>query len=183
MNSQDRAVQIMALEAVPRRSPNGGNVTLKKLKPIHFKIIAMYCSGLKVAEIASQTGYAPPRVSQILADPLAKQAMEIMFADLDRDFQAMYSDVLQVIRDGLNDKDPNVRLQAAEKWLRAHNKMGSKGNELAGDKALTAEDVIAKLLDQHRKQGGGSVSLGIGIRSTPPNNDPQPLELIEGGRE
>lgn len=176
MTSQQRALQIMALEAIPRRAPNGGNTTLKKLKPVHFKIIAMYASGLKVGEIAQQVGYTPVRVSQILGDPLARRTMEIMFEDLDRDFQAMYTDVLQVIRDGLQDKDINVRLQAAEKWLKAHGKAGGTSRAEESDKSLTAEDIIAKLLEQHRQQGGGSVSLGIGISS----NRPDGFHQIEG---
>ena len=120
-----------------------GEIDLKELNGRHELVVLLYLDGIPPKEISSITGYNQAYVSRIVKDPLAKALIKERITELDEEFQVLYKKSIDAIRDGLDANDIDIRLKAAEKYLRAHGKYGtvvSKGPD-------TAEDVIKRILE------------------------------------
>lgn len=147
------------------RQEGNGRQRLKKLRPVHKLIIKLHLLGKKQVEIAKQLNRDQAYISLILNDPLAQAEIERTNKDLDDEFRALYSDAIDAIRKGLNHENPDVRLRAADKYLKAHGKYQPE-KEVSSD---TAEDVIQRILNLHlhlhqQQQAGDSPRV---INSTP----------------
>jgi predicted transcriptional regulator len=132
--------------AVPadEREAHGLHVP-KSLAGDHKFMVEMHIAGFTNKEIAEQLGCTPTTVSHVILSPLGQEFIARRIAGLDNEFLGLYSDVIQAVRDGLNTQDISTRLVAADKWLKAHGKYSPKSD---GTAKLTAEDVIAKLLQR-----------------------------------
>jgi hypothetical protein len=69
-----------------------------------------------------------------------------MLHDIDKEFEALYSRVVEEIRYCLQDADPRIRLDACEKWLKAHGKFQPNQKTQVN---ITAEDVVVQILNQY----------------------------------
>lgn len=124
------------------RRPNG-ELNLKKLKPIHRKIIAMHCRGLPNRDIAFVTGLSEVSIGRILRDPLSQEYInQIVHENVDMELSALGPLAIDAVRQGLLSEDQKVALVAADRFFRA------TGRYDRGDTAQqTAEDVIKRALE------------------------------------
>jgi len=134
-----------------------GKKPLKRLSGAHLTAISLHVAGLTNNQIAALLGKSPAWVSVILSDPLSQREIDKKLSLLDQEFKALFSDVVQAIRDGLSsDQRIQDRLSAADKWLKAHGRYAQKREE----EGATAEDVIQQVIAlQQQQQVNVSISL------------------------
>lgn len=122
---------------------NGKKKPLQKLNGTHMQAIALHLSGMTNNQIASILGRNPGWISRILCDPKAQSQIASTVFILEQEFRALYSEVIEAVRDGLS-KEQGIRdrLVAADKWLKANGKYVPQENV----EKTTAEDVIQQIL-------------------------------------
>jgi hypothetical protein len=115
---------------------------LKQLKPLHVKAIQLHLQGSKLEEISEKTGLTPWWICKFLKSDPARKMIAELNEHFDLEFKSLYTKSIRAIREGLNDPDINVRLKAADKYLKAHGmyREGEKGGD-------SAEDVIRRVME------------------------------------
>jgi len=116
--------------------------SLKSLKPKDKQILLLSLEGFSASEIMEQLSVSSSRIRTVLSSDLADQVFDDFLAFKDREFQALYSLTIDAIRDALRAEDIELRLKAADKFLKAHGKY-DRGPASAGG---TAEDVIRRIM-------------------------------------
>ena len=127
-----------------------------KLSAKQIVMLEYHLAGHMHREIGKIFGYSEVQVGQIVRSELAQEYMRGRIDDLNGEFQGLFRKVIDVIDENLDNEDPEVALKAADKWLRAHGRYAPKKDANA---AVTAEDVIAKLLEKR-----GDVTVNIDNR-------------------
>jgi transcriptional regulator with XRE-family HTH domain len=122
---------------------------LKKLNPRHLHAILLDLLGYKLKEIAEKTGLTPKWISRIIRSNLAQELIAEYRKLLDLEFQAQAKKVVRTIEDGLDHKDINVRLKAADRWLRIYGKF--LGDDLTSTR-ITAEDVVQRMMESQQAE-------------------------------
>ena len=119
-----------------------GAAKLKRLKPIHNRIIALHLSGWPNTEICKDVNRSPAWVSTVLNDPLAREVIN-NFEDLhEEEFKRLRVLANDSLRDAMQPtKTDSVRLQAARIFYQ-------KDGQDSGEKGATAEDVMAQILQK-----------------------------------
>jgi len=138
--------------SVPKSHAN-----LKRINKRHEMMILLFVNGMKPREIAQTLGMNLHYVWMVLRDPLVTKAINEIYKQMDDEFKALYSKVINSIRDRLESKDPDIQAKAVDQYLKAHGKYNPKENP--NDNA-TAEDVVKKILE-------------LRIVETRPANQPQ----------
>lgn len=116
---------------------------IKKLNPRHSKAVQLHLQGATLREISERTGLSVWWLSRILKSEPAKRLIAEYNDYFDQEFKALYTGSISAIREGLEDPDINVRLKAADMYLKAHGKYmdRQKGRE------KSAEDVIRQIFE------------------------------------
>lgn len=122
--------------------PEKGEIDLKELNGKHQLVVLLYLEGLPPKLIAEQTGYNQAYVSKIIKDPLAKALVKEHINEVDEEFRVLYKKAVDAIREGLDSNSIEIKLKAAEKYLRAHGKYS-----VVSESKDTAEDVIKRILE------------------------------------
>lgn len=117
---------------------NGG------IKHKYYEILALHLSGKTAQEISAITGYAPVSIYNILKKEEMVLLRQQILAGVSDEFEVLFADVVNTIRELLTSTKETVRLEACEKWLKAHNKFGKEKNTIN----VTAEDVVFQILNQ-----------------------------------
>jgi hypothetical protein len=128
---------------------------VEKIPSLWFYILSLHLAGKPAKQISELVDRHPLTIYKILKDPRVVQVRQQILDGVGNEFEALYSDVVQTIRDGINDPDIEVRLTAADKWLKAHGKYGSS-NQVVNH--LTAEDVVINILNQNGGNGARAIS-------------------------
>lgn len=176
----DRALALVRHElAAIQRGENSG---LKRLRPDHCQAIAMYCDGRSVKDIASTLDRSEGWVRSAISDPLSRPIIDGLMSQLDLEFKGMYYLVIDKVRRALNDSDVEIALKGVDTWLKVHGKYKSQGD---GARPLTAEDIVAKLLESAKQGGAASVTVSVGnpVGPTPEQSDPEMTRFIDVGEE
>lgn len=109
------------------------------------RVVELHLQGLSNAQIAALTDYTVNSVYRILHHKDVIQVRQQLLDGVQQEFEALFSKTVNVIRNGLDDADPNVNLSAADKWLKANGKYkGDKGTVINN---ITAEDVVMQILN------------------------------------
>jgi hypothetical protein len=127
------------------RVPPGAQSGHKMIPQRWYYVLSLHLSGYTAEAISDLTGYNTSYISVLLKKDRVLALRQQMLSSLDDEFQALYSSVVSVIRNGLLDNDPKVRLEAAEKWMKAHGKYKHDGEK----KELSAEDVVNNILQNY----------------------------------
>ena len=101
---------------IGRRMPNGA-LRLKKLSARHMTMIALHLTGkFKAGYIAEYIGCRAITVYRVLNDPLAQKVINDFHSGVMLDLKALAPLTVDAIRDGLEDKDLDVRLRAVDRF-------------------------------------------------------------------
>lgn len=122
----------------------------KKAYPIPLKwkyIVALHLSGRSNKEIAAITGYADMSISRILKDERCEQLRQSLLEDTQKEFDALWSTVVDNLRAQLTCSDTSVQQAAQAQWLKASGKFAPKMQ--APTTMITAEDVVVNILNQN----------------------------------
>ena len=106
----------------------------------------MHLQGAPLKEISKQTGLSVWWISRILKSEPARRLIAEYNAYFDQEFKALYTGSIKAIREGLENPDINVRLKAADMYLKAHDKYRDrqKGRE------TSAEDVVRRIIEMQK---------------------------------
>lgn len=127
-----------------------GYPRLKKLTGRHLQILRYHLAGVRNIDISAQLDCTEATVSRVLNDPLGLAFIEQAYKELDAQFRGLYSKVINVIDRGLEAKDLDTALAAADKWLKAHGKYRDAEEKT---ERRSAEDVIAQMLRLAQERG------------------------------
>jgi len=118
------------------------NWELKELQPKHELVLLMYLEGIDRDTISTTVKLSKWWLSRIIHSKVGQAYMQAKINELDTDFKALYYKAVAAIREGLDNEDIEVRLKAAEKYLKAHGYYERKdpGRD-------TAEDVVKRVLE------------------------------------
>lgn len=142
--SEERHQEYLLQKATGYRNANG-TMPLKRLRPKYEVILQLHMNGVPNTMIARNMGITEQRVSQILNDPLIKAHAKAKIDELDIRFLALKGKAIDAISDALDfDQDIDVRLSAADKWLKAHGYFEKKGG---GAESASLEDVVQRLVN------------------------------------
>jgi cobalamin biosynthesis Mg chelatase CobN len=107
-------------------------------------VLAYHLAGKKVDEITQLTGYSKPAVYSILANKAVQGLRQKMLASTQQEFEALFARVVETIRGALNSNDDQIKLAAANQWLKANGKYAP--TRIDQSTHITAEDVVLNLL-------------------------------------
>lgn len=128
------------------RRDNGGHRRLRKLKPIHKKIIALHLSCWTNIDIAAHLDLCAGSITDVIMDPLAQDIIRKQDDIYNAEFARLKILANQTIRDGMQGhKSDATRLKAAALFDKR------EANQKV-DNSTTAEDVMAKILANIRAE-------------------------------
>lgn len=131
-------------------------LTRKETDPVSHRwqyVLALHLAGKKVSEIEQLTGYKPPTIYRILSEPNTVALRQQLLNHVSKEFEALFPQVVDTIRDALRSPDLKIALEGADKWLKAHGKYAkSEGTTVQ----LTAEDIVVNILNNN---GDGNVQV------------------------
>ena len=120
-----------------------GASELKRLRPLHYKIISMHLAGVRNKDIARQVGCTKATIVNIVQSRLGREAIEGALEMYYDEFHELAPKVVQVISDTLdNDENPDLRLRAANTWIK------TSGWEHRRKVVQTSEDQVKNILIQ-----------------------------------
>jgi hypothetical protein len=82
----------------------------------------------------------------------------------DQEFEALFPDVIQAVREGLVSDDMSHRLDAAKTWLKAHGKFSGDAKQVQQIN-LTAEDIVFNILNQRETSCEATVNAAAAAAS------------------
>lgn len=121
-------------------------------------------------------------------DPQGRQAVDLMQAEVDR-FRVMVVDLLEISRADQDTGEQNTELVDMGELVRrvAASIPGSPEPEVETPPPVVRGDrrrlvrVIANLLDNARRHGGGAIRVAVSRRHTPPSGPVARIEVDDGG--
>jgi predicted transcriptional regulator len=111
----------------------------------YYYVLALHLKGSTLEEISELSGYAVQTIQRILKSDDVITVRQQILATTQDEFEALFNDVVIAIRDALKYGEIDQKLQAAEKWLKAHGKYQPSSSQTIN---LTAEDVVFQILNQ-----------------------------------
>lgn len=140
--------QISTHLGVPVEQPNvpvsTGDTVINKL------ILKLHLESLTATEIADEVGLSTSAVRAVIRSDWAQALVADYLSYVDSEFSALYGMSVNAVRDALSPKQEiKVRLDAAEKFFRAHGKYNRDN-----DTGTSAEDVIRRVLEVVRSAKG-----------------------------
>lgn len=159
MNSPERVparlgtIEPTAPADPPATLPGTKTPLLKKLTKRHKHMLALKMQGVPRDEIGSLCSCTPEYVSMLAQQPLAKEYMHGLQAEIDSRLTGLFSRSVDAIADALATSKPDdTRLKAARLQLQAIGKF----NESAPP-SRSAEDIVALILQNN----GGLVQVNV----------------------
>jgi len=115
----------------------------------HQYVLALHLAGKKVGEIEQITKYRPATIYAILSSPNVLALRQQLLHHTSKEFEALFPQVVDAIREALQSPDLKIALEGSDKWLKAHGKYAkSEGTQVQ----ITAEDVVFNILNQNQTQ-------------------------------
>lgn len=182
-----RQIEYAAEKLSGDRLPTG-QLLLKKLSGKHRKIIFYHVNGLTAGAIGEIMNMHPVSVRSILRDPMVLEEIKRHIDSLDasvamkalrRVNEALDADGTDGVLDPTTGKkvgaspDHTIRLRAADMVWRANGRYAPKRD----DTIVSAEDVVAKMLEVARERGSASVTISATAGPDAQRVEPIPPEL------
>lgn len=124
------------------REPQGYQ-HLKKLKPLHKKVVAMHLAGNTSAAIAEALDTSAGYVAWILKAPIVQELIAQYDSAQDAEFKRLRYRADDALREALTCDSRASRLRAAEVYYKREDTLDARN----GGSGLTAEDVARRLLE------------------------------------
>jgi len=109
------------------------------------QMLLLYLQGEEPKEIVEQLGCSIARFRKVVKSDLGQTVIDDYFRFCDQEFSTLYQLSVSAVRDALKSDDIDIRLKAADKFLRAHGKYDKRTSE-----ETTAEDVVRRILEMKK---------------------------------
>jgi hypothetical protein len=116
--------------------------TIVPLKWIN--VLHLHLAGHTTKEIAAATDYTENSVWRILHHKDVTMLRQQLLKDTQKEFEALFSRIVDSVRDDLNSGDPDRISDARKDWLKAHGKVLDNSNIQVN---ITAENVVSQILN------------------------------------
>lgn len=172
--------QLPALSSEDEEALENGKVWRpSNLKPHHQAICELALVGTELTEIARRFNMHKVSISWVLRKPECREYMQTRINDLTMELrERLFQPAVSAIADGLSSEDIDVRLKAADMFLRSQGLYAKKTDET---NKMTAEDLVAQLLKSKNVQVNINQGTIINQPATPAAEPRSPL--IEGERD
>ena len=131
-----------------RRS--NGHVNLKKLRPVHERMIALHINGVSGADIALQFKCSAFTVYRILGDPLAASLIAEVGEHYREEFKQLFPLVYKAVKEGLENPSSKVRLASVDRFARINRMIDGDSDEDGTEKyvkrVIDARTTIVNLI-------------------------------------
>jgi hypothetical protein len=117
----------------------------KGLSGKHLTMCEYHLAGFTNREIGAVLGMHELSVGNILRSQAAKQYIQTRIDDMSEKLHAQFGQVVENMKEGLSHASIDVRRSFTDMWFKAHGRYNPKS--AAKDGPITAEDVVAKLLE------------------------------------
>lgn len=121
-----------------------GAQELKKLKPVHKRIISLHLAGNTGVAIAKMVGMAVPYITWVLKSAIVQEVIQQYDSMQDAEFKRLRRQADDNLREALFCDSRSARLKATELFFKREDILDQRN----GGSGLTAEDVARKLLEQ-----------------------------------
>ena len=139
--AQSFELPVGALESIIFESAH--STELKRLRPLHFKMISMHLAGLKNKDIARQLGVTKATIVNIVHSRKGREVIDNALEKYYDEFQELAPQVVNVVKQTLgDDENPDLRLRAAGMWIKA------SGWDQRRKTVQTSEDKVRNILIQ-----------------------------------
>lgn len=119
--------------------------------PRHRFVLELHLAGHKVKEIQDLSGYSESTIYDILQSKDVNSLRQQIMSYYDQEFESLFPDVIQAVKDGLGSQVISERLSAATTWLKAHGKLSGEKIQQNVQVNLTAEDIVFNILNQRQE--------------------------------
>ena len=119
-----------------------GSLNLKKLKPIHIRVIQMHLSGYNNAAISRKVQKTQVTISRWLSDPLIRAELELAINSERSRLTMMTGKAVDAVDLALESKDNTMKLKGVDRFIKLSDHLGD-GEE---DK-ITAEDIVNRIMN------------------------------------
>lgn len=113
---------------------------LAKLSSKGKMAVRLHAVGYSIQEISAITKLSQSHIRKLIAMPESQAYLEHVLGELEQEFRLLYGKVVQALRECLMSDDGQLRIAAANLWLRTTKEQRVKVT-------VTAEDVIRKLYE------------------------------------
>lgn len=145
------STEAASMSAVPPRVSDSKVRPIKRFTIEHRRCVALYVQGKSHVEIAAIMDRKPAWVSAVLTNPTTRALMSRVYERAEQRLQDLMPVAVEVIREGLLAPDHNTRFKALDRYHKAVELTGSKGE-------TTAEDVIERVIKV--RHGDTEVTVG-----------------------
>ena len=116
------------------------------------RVVALHLEGMKDKEIAQICGYTENSVYRILHLPQAQAIRQQSLGHSQQRLEAKFNKVIDVIGECLDDPEPDIRLNAVDKWGKISGKYKTDTKQVINN--FTAEDLVVQMLQGNDIQNG-----------------------------
>jgi hypothetical protein len=125
---------------------------LKKLRPLHYRVIQLLLQNMKHKDIAAALGVHPVYVSMLSRQPLVQAEISKYLEGTSLKLETLFIKSVQAIEDSLNGDDPKIRLSAARLQMEATRKLsqntGVSVSVNVQNNSISSEDNLKSLADR-----------------------------------
>ncbi|MGI0135354.1 MAG: hypothetical protein ACREBW_10410 [Candidatus Micrarchaeaceae archaeon] len=157
----ERAREVKTANAALRRALLPENGKLQKLQPKHEMVLTLAMQGKTQPEIALTLNLSIQRVYMILHEPIVQEHRKARLRDVDERFINMNEKVVDTFYEALDqEQEMDIRLSAADKWLRATGRYDRRDREHVNN--FTLEDVVSALVQRHEQ----NIQVNVQVNTT-----------------
>ena len=135
--------QTYQMEKIIGKRTRTGELKLKRLKPLHRRMLHMHLGCYSNRDIAFHLNVDEITVSRVLRDPLSQEIISTYASGIDAELEALLPLGVDVLRKSLLSDSAKIALQGTDKLFRA---LGKFDHSHDAEKKETAEDVIQRAL-------------------------------------
>jgi len=96
----------------------GDRAETKDLKPAHLRILALHLEGTRTKDIAKMCHVTTATVRNVLKSPGAQIIIDEFTDDFKDEMRILFGEAVNVIREGLDDDDIEIRLKAVDRFTK-----------------------------------------------------------------
>jgi hypothetical protein len=109
-----------------------------------FEVLSLHLSGMSTKDILELTGYSLGSYYRIMNNPRSIAVRQQLLSMYQDDFEALFTKVVDNIRDQLDSEDIRVQQVAQQQFFRAENKFKVIRKKKESE---SAEDMVSRLLN------------------------------------
>lgn len=118
-----------------------GSLNLKKLKPVHIRVIQLHLSGENNSSISKRVQKTQVTISRWLSDPLIRAELELAIKSERSRLTMMTGKAVDAVDLALTSSDNTMKLKGVDRFIKLSDHLGDGEEE-----KITAEDIVGRIM-------------------------------------